>query len=367
MTTSNIDRLSPSFAAPKAFNYLYVIAGAAIFAGFALSIVSWMRICSQACSEGHNYRLFGFTFEAVGLTFFPILAITHLLSLKFPALKTIVGWMLCGALGSEVMFIYVQKYKIGAWCPVCLAIAASLAVAFGTYLYHFCRNFKITVEKEEKGKMMNSIFKGISGITFFAVGFILAFSGIGKFNQLQAAENTVKERIVFGNTNSPIEVYIFTDWACPACKSLDPLFESMAPAIMQKAKLTFVDEAVHPETLNFTPYNLSFMINNKSKYFELRHALTKLSDETKTPTDEQVEKMAASLGTRYQQLNYADVALGIKYFKHLVKQLEVEGTPTMVIINTETKKGKRLAGKGQITESGVMNAINAMLKQPTGE
>jgi hypothetical protein len=135
----------------------------------------------------------------------------------------------------------------------------------------------------------------------------------------------------------------------------------MAPAIMQKAKLTFVDEAVHPETLNFTPYNLSFMINNKPQYFALRNALAQLSESTKTPSDEQVEKMAASIGTQYRQLNYSDVALGIKYFKHLVKQLEVEGTPTMVIVNKETKKGKRLAGKSQITEAGVMSTINSML------
>ena len=45
------------------------------------------------------------------------------------------------------------------------------------------------------------------------------FGGTAKFNKLQAAENSVKERITMGNARSPVEVYIFTDWGCPACKS----------------------------------------------------------------------------------------------------------------------------------------------------
>lgn len=346
----------------KTADVLYYLSTVAIVAGFVLSIISWLHLCSHTCTEGHNYRLYGFTFETVGFVFFPLLTITHLLSRKFPSLTLFVGWALCAALGSEVMFIYVQKYKIGSWCPVCLSIAASLVVAAMINFYSFYVKFNNTLDREDRGEIMNSMYKGLSGICFFVVGFVVAFGGIAKQNKLQAMENDIKESIAFGNTSSPVEVYVFTDWACGGCRAAEPYLEAMAPKIMQKAKLTFVDQEVHPVTLNYIPYNLSFMINNKNKYFELRRALTRLALQTKEPTDQQVEELAAKAGTRYKQLNYADIQVGTKYFEKLVKQLNVEGTPTMIIVSRENKKGKKLEGAEEITEQNVMKAIDSFLK-----
>ena len=42
----------------------------------------------------------------------------------------------------------------------------------------------------------------------------------------------------------------------------------MYPRIMKKAGLMFVDRAIHPETMNYIPYNLSFMINEKKSIFK---------------------------------------------------------------------------------------------------
>jgi thiol-disulfide isomerase/thioredoxin len=341
---------------------VYYIAAIALSATILLSIISWMRLCSQACAEGHQYRLYGFTFETVGLISFPLMLGSHLLSRWYPIFISATACMLAAAMGAEVMFIYVQKYMIGSWCPVCLLIAASILTAATAYFYEYFHLFKQSIEREDRGQVMNNIYKGLSAIIIFAVGFIFAFSGVGKYNQLQADENAIKEKIAFGNSNSGVEVYIFTDWACPACRSLESSFEAMAPNIMKKAKLTFVDDPVHSATLNYSPYNLSFMINNKANYLQLRSALGDLSEETKTPTDEQVEKIARKLGVTYRQLNYADVALGSKYFNHLVEKLEVEGTPTIVIVSKSMKKGKKLAGTGEISEANVLKAIDALSK-----
>lgn len=340
-------------------NWLFFLSTVFIIAGFVLSIVSWMRLCSSTCVEGHNYRIYGFTFETVGFVFFPVLSLLHLLSRKMIALSTITGWLISAALGSEIMFIYVQKYKIGSWCPVCLSIAATLAVAGLIYFYNYYINFKNSLERDNQEGIMNGIYKGLSGICFFIIGFVFAFGGIAKFNKLQAMENDLKDRIAFGNVNSPVEVYVFTDWACGGCRAIEPTLEALAPKIMSKAKLTFVDQEVHPATLNYIPYNLSFMINNKSKYLELRRALTRLSLQTKEPTDEQVETLAKTHGSQYKQLNYADVQVGTKYFENLVKQLNVEGTPTVVIISKNNKKGKKLEGAEEITEANIMKAINS--------
>lgn len=340
----------------------YWISAAALAAACLLTFVSYLQLCSQACAEGHSYRIFGFTFETIGLIMFPITLVIHLLSRFHPAFSLLTGWLLCAMLGGEVVCIYIQKYKIGSWCPVCLSIAAVLTVAGLAYLYEYYKDSKQSLENLDRGPIMINVYKGLTGIGFFLIGFLAAFGGIGKYSPLQAAEESIKERITFGNPKSNIEVYVFTDWSCPACRSIEPMLESISPKIMKVAKLTFVDDPVHPETLNFMPYNLSFMVNNKDKYFQLRNALTELSESTKSPTDEQVNAIAAKLDVKYKQLSYADVALANKYYTHLIKQLDVEGTPTVVIINKDTQKGKKLPGVTKITEENIMKTIKNLSK-----
>ena len=113
----------------------FILALCALITALGLTVISWMRLCSQTCAEGHSYRIFGLSFEFVGMIFFPLLCLLHVLSRKYPALVHVTGWALCAALGSEIIFIYIQKYRIGSWCPVCLSIAASLLVAAGAYFY----------------------------------------------------------------------------------------------------------------------------------------------------------------------------------------------------------------------------------------
>jgi protein-disulfide isomerase len=241
-----------------------------------------------------------------------------------------------------------------------LSIAASLLVAAGAYFYEYYINFKNALENRQGGLLMNCINKGLIAIAFFTLGFFLSMTGVAKYSALEAAENDVKENIVFGNRNSNVDVFIFTDWQCSGCRKLEPYFEQILPKIMKQARVIFVDDAVHPESLNFTPYNLSFMIYNKPQYFALRNALGDLSEETKTPSDQQVIALAAKQGVTYKQLNYSEVALGIKYYTHLVEKLKVEGTPTVVVVNRKTKKGKKLEGNGEITEANLMKAISSV-------
>ena len=162
------------------------IATIALLIACGLTISSWLQLCSQACAEGHSYRLYGLTFEAIGLTLFPLTTGIHLLSRKYPSLCLLTGWMLCAMLGGEIVFIYVQKYKIGSWCPVCLSIAAALTVAALAYLYEYYKDFKLSLENPDRGPIMVNLYKGFTGIGFFFIGFLIAFSGIGKYSPLSS-------------------------------------------------------------------------------------------------------------------------------------------------------------------------------------
>lgn len=329
-------------------------------AGIILSALAWMNICTEACAAGHKYRLFGFAFEPIGITFFCLTTAIFAFSHKYPALRFPVGILIFGAVGAEMMFTYAQKYIIGHWCPICLSIALTVLIAFLLFISGYFQQLRAAISQNDKEEVMKMIFKGLGAVLLITGSFLLTEAGFAKFNKLHAMETQLKDKISFGNKNSKYEVYIFTDWKCPSCRNIEPVIEASAPKIMEKAKLIFVDLPIHDESLNFTPYNLAFMVNNKTEYFKLRSSLEKISLKTDSPTEEQVEKAAKKLGVDFHPLNYSEVANGIKYFDHLVTQFEVNKTPTVVVVNSTTKKGKKLAGAGEINEKSILSALETV-------
>lgn len=328
----------------------YWAAGFTLLIGFGLCLASLFNLCSQSCSQTHLWRFWGLRFETLGLIFFPILLLSHFASWNSRFFMNISRWLIAGAVGAELMFVAIQKFQIGHWCPVCLSIAGTLFVTAAIYTAEYI--------KEDH---MKTITKSIGAITLVAVGFLTAFFGVAKEDVAKTAENSIKSRIAFGNTSSNVEVFLFTDWQCPACRNLEPVFVKLAPEIQKRARLTFADIDVHPETLNFLPYNLSFMVHNKDKYLALRDALTEVSVHTKEPTDDIVNQAIKKLGVKYKSMHYSDIAVATKYFKHLESQFDLDSTPTLVIVNMNDKKGKKFVGK-EITYENVIGAIDKMSK-----
>lgn len=357
MQTSPLSKRIFFLESPR--NYLFLVSSIAITLGFVLSIISWLNLCTEICGAVHNYRLYGLKFETVGFVFFPLLLFFHFFSLSSTKFSLIAGSLLAGAFGAEMLFVLAQKYIIGHWCPVCLGIAACIALAAVAYMADSIIVLKLK-KADRRSEIMRIVSKGVLTSIIVLCGFLIAYMGIGKTNVLEGAEKTIKDSVVFGNAKSTVEAYLFTDWACPACRELEPKLKEVVPVIEQNARLTFVDFVIHPETLNYMPYNLSFMINNKTHYLDIRDALTSLSIKTGTPKDEEVEAAAKSLGLNYKQLNYADVQLGTKYFKHLGDEFDIDTTPTLVLVNMTTKKGKKLYGAAEITPTNVKSAIEIL-------
>lgn len=191
-----------------------------------------------------------------------------------------------------------------------------------------------------------------AGLIFFAViGFLFTSFGI------EAEEVSIKKMITFGNKTSPIEVYFFSDWSCPACRKIEPTMLKMVPAIMQDAQFTFVDYTMNPESLNFTPFNLSLMMFNQDRYIKLREVINGIALRTIEPTEDEITKAVEPLGVKFHELQYSQVMAGIHYFEKLGKNFKVNSTPTVVIYNASTKKDKKLHGDSEITEENVLKAI----------
>jgi protein-disulfide isomerase/uncharacterized membrane protein len=327
----------------------------ALVLGILLSIASWLHLCSGACAASHTYRLYDIPFEPIGIAFFAAAAFAYGRRQSSNSFNLLTAVLLATAVGSELFFIYAQKYIIGKWCPLCLTIASCVLVAFLIDGWQRQRATQNILDCNNKRK--KSMFQLLRTSAFIAFGFIFALQGFSQFDALHAAEKSLKEQVAFGSSSAPIEVYVFTDWECSACHKIEPAIEALAPEITKDNKLIFVDYTIHEESMNFTPFNLSFMINNKPQYLKLRQMLTQLSLSDDAPTEGQIEEGAKALGVQYKQLNYADVNKLVEYFKALGTEFNIEGTPTVVVANSLTKKGKVLAGVSEITPANIREAI----------
>lgn len=216
-------------------DWLFIFSSLVIAIGLILSIVSWLRICSDQCAPTHNYRLFGIQFESIGLVFFPLLTACHFLSRKYEVCDLLTGILLASAVGAEIIFIDVQKRDIGHWCPVCLSIAGCVVAAAIAYAVSYLISLNSMIKEGQKGEIMQKVWKIFGSIMCVFLGLFLAYVGVGKADQLKAQEDSIKDRIVFGKSDSPVDVYIFTDWQCPACRSIEPTLVKIAPDIETKS------------------------------------------------------------------------------------------------------------------------------------
>lgn len=371
------------------FRWEFWLINLALLSGFLLSILSWLELCVEHCSANQDYRIFSLPFAIFGMSFFVIVLVLHNFFQRNSFLSdTLVGWLIASALGAELMFILVQKNQIGHWCPVCLSIATSIAFAalvrFTSFIkdksiwpllrsltpwsFHEVQNPLLNHEgyisqnfqHYNQGEIMQKVKQGLSNTSFVVLGFLMAFIGISNPDPAEAAISDIKEKIAFGTKNSPVEVYFVSDWFCPSCKKVEPLIEKIYPKIKSKVTFYFIDYSIHKKSLNFTPYNLSFLMNDKSQYFKARQMLLDLADKTESPTDEQVEKVSKKGGIPFKELTFLDVKTGIEFFDKVVDKFDLKSTPTVIITNPKRNQTVILEGRDEISEEKILNAIDKL-------
>lgn len=319
-------------------------------AGFTLSIASILKICS-ACSETAAFTIFGMDFGWFGIGYFLLLAALLLIRRWFAWADWLAVSLLFAAAGAESRFIWLQKYVIGQWCPICLWIAASVCLGCAA------KTYETSVGHIIKGAGMKSrvkLFIVVCAMT--AIGLVGAIVGVKK--ESEAAELD----LFLGKAKSPVTVYFISDWFCPGCRKIEPAIEKMFPEIARSARVSFVDFPIHKETLNFTPFNLQFLYFEKGKYIPLRRALGELAIKTKNPAPEEVQAAIAHLGVKLRQVNYSDILYGMQANLSVYRGFNINSTPSVVVTNTKTKKTKVLVGERQISEQAVKSAIDEVAK-----
>lgn len=314
-------------------------------AGLSLSVISLLKICS-ACSETGQFSILGLDFGWFGITFFVVLAVALALRRRFHGAERAVTLLLLAAAGAELRFIWLQKYVIGEWCPICLGIAAIVLVGC------ISLGMEAMAKKANKGAVMgNRLKRMITATAVIVAGFTTALLGVRQESAAAGLD------VYLGNRQSSTIVYFVSDWFCPVCRKVEPSIAAMYPEIARKAKVGFVDFPIHKETLNFTPYHLQFLAFEKEKYLALRKALSELSLKTKNPSPEEVQAAVAPHGVKVRQLDYADILYGMQSDLSVYRGYGLKGTPSVVVTNSKSKKTKIFVGDREITREAITNAI----------
>jgi len=321
----------------------------AVAAGLILSILSALKVCTGPCREVEAYTILGFDFGWFGTVFFGILIILILFGRRFQAAQAIIFFLALASVGAEMRLLWLQKFVIGRWCPLCIGIASAALLVAALLV-----NEKVFTRRG--GVMKSRLVHAVLALLAIITGFTAALMGVTKDASAEGLD------IYLGNLRSTTTVYYISDWFCPSCRKVEPQIEQMFPDVAKTARVAFVDMPIHKETINFTPYHLQFMLYEKSKYIELRRALDELSRKTKNPTPDQVQAVVTPLGVKIRPLDLIELQNGILLFQSLYRGLGATATPTVVVVNEETKKLKQLVGDRQISKQTVLAAIKEVQK-----
>lgn len=327
---------------------------AGLAAAFLLSVLLHFGICTDACKPTYNWTIFGMKFPILGIGFFGFCLLVFSLRARSAA-RTLFPVLIAGAWGAEIAFLYVQHSVIKRWCPMCLAVAFCVCVV-GVALAAGPVPSALRESGSGRVEMLRKVSKGVFLAAVMAGAAFATFFGLGNPAESRAAALP----LALGKTDAEIEVYVFTDWFCPACRKAEPELEKAYPDIMKRAKLLFIDQPVHPESMNYIPYNLAFLVREKAKYLEIRKELLRLALRTKEPSPDDVQRAVAPLGVTYRPLNYADVNAGILYFQSVAQSFHVAGTPAVVVYNRKTRSTKLLNGVRELFLPNILMAVSGV-------
>ncbi len=308
--------------------------------GLVLSVMYMLETCTEACSDAAVYSIFGFDFSLFGILFFTAALLMLCFRKRYYQIHLALLLMMFASAGAELHFIWLQKFEIGTWCPICLSIAAAV----------YCGCAILSYETLRSGNMKLKLKRLILMLVAMLIGVTTSIAGVAR--QADASPD-----LYLGKKKSSTVVYFVSDWFCPACKALEPRIEEIYNSINKKVKVGFIDFPIHRESNNYTPYNLQFLMFEKAKYPKLRAALAKVAKQTKKPTDAQVQAAITPLGVKLRQLDNADLLYGMQHNMTVYRGYDVNATPSIVVVNEKNKKQKNLVGGGQITIQAVKDAI----------
>ena len=154
---------------------------------------------------------------------------------------------------------------------------------------------------------------------------------VGAIGILPAQAATDPSDGIFSYGSGPVILYIFTDYFCPPCQSVEPFMEATLPQLsVQGVKIVFVDRPVHKKTPLYAKYFLfaAQTAGNLEGLLKARHALF---DIAKTEDLDTEPAMVQALKKREISLRLIDPLPLFNKWVVLINRFKVTRTPTCVV------------------------------------
>ncbi len=147
----------------------------AVATGLAVTICSLVEeMClATACSDAASFTFFGVAIGWVGIVYFSLILLLLWLRKKVPVLNWAVAATVFSGLGAELRLLWIQKYIIGSWCPLCVTICCALFFAAMVLLFE---NVLDAQSGQGGGKSLLGWLAFV--IALMAIGLAIAVAGV---------------------------------------------------------------------------------------------------------------------------------------------------------------------------------------------
>ncbi len=110
---------------------LSILLWIAVSTGWAVSVFSVIEeMCMvSACRDTASFTFFRINIGWLGIAYFSLILISLWLRRSSKQWDWAVTALVFSGIGAEFRLLWIQKYIIGSWCPLCVTICCSLFVA----------------------------------------------------------------------------------------------------------------------------------------------------------------------------------------------------------------------------------------------
>jgi hypothetical protein len=110
---------------------LSILLWLAVSACLAVSVFTLVEeMClATACTDAASFTFFGVGMGWIGIAYFCLILLLLWLRHKVRVVDWAVTAMVYSGVGAEFRLIWIQKYVIGGWCPLCVSISGALFFA----------------------------------------------------------------------------------------------------------------------------------------------------------------------------------------------------------------------------------------------
>ncbi|MEI7817732.1 MAG: vitamin K epoxide reductase family protein, partial [Desulfuromonadales bacterium] len=143
--------------------------------GLAVSIFTVIEeMClATACSDATSFAIFGFGMGWFGIAYFIILLMLLWLRNRISLFNLVFAATVFSGIGAELRLLWIQKYIIGSWCPLCVTICCAL----------FITGILLFTEKIQGAKSVSCEGKNLRWwmalvVVMFAAGLTIAILGV---------------------------------------------------------------------------------------------------------------------------------------------------------------------------------------------